>query len=56
MVPDLVGWTASAMLIVTLARQTHTQAQQADIQGALRWLFSQMVFWHQQPTGKPKRT
>ena len=39
MSPDLVGWTASALLIATLARQIHTQAQQDDAHGVSRWLF-----------------
>lgn len=39
MSPDLVGWTASALLIVTLARQILTQSRQDDIKGVSHWLF-----------------
>ncbi len=39
MSPDLVGWTASAILIATLARQIHTQSQDKTAKGVSRWLF-----------------
>ena len=37
--PDLIGWTASAILIVTLLRQIWTQSRQPDAQGVSTWLF-----------------
>ena len=37
--PDLVGWTASAILIATLARQIHTQWKDPDPSGVSKWLF-----------------
>lgn len=39
MSPDLVGWTASALLIATLASQILTQSRQKDMQGVSHWLF-----------------
>lgn len=39
MSPDIVGWSASAVLIATLARQIHTQARDQTAKGVSRWLF-----------------
>ena len=39
MSPDIVGWSASIVLIATLVKQIHTQAKQRDIRGVTRWLF-----------------
>ena len=39
MTPDLIGWAASAVLVVTLARQIHTQSRDASAKGVSRWLF-----------------
>lgn len=37
--PDLVGWMASAVLLITLSRQIHTQSQDPNARGVSRWLF-----------------
>jgi len=37
--PDIIGWAASAILLGTLARQIHTQAQDKSARGVSRWLF-----------------
>ena len=37
--PDIVGWTASAILLVTLGRQIVTQWKDKDAKGVSRWLF-----------------
>src|SRR3546814_2425159 len=37
--PDIVGWAASAVLLVTLSRQIYTQWQDKDAKGVSRWLF-----------------
>jgi hypothetical protein len=36
---DLVGWTSSAILVATLARQVHKQATLGNGQALSRWLF-----------------
>jgi MtN3 and saliva related transmembrane protein len=36
---DIVGWSASAILIATLVRQTVTQWQADEPQGVSHWLF-----------------
>ncbi len=43
MSPDVIGWSASALLIVTLIKQIHTQSKQEHIQGVSRWLFSGQI-------------
>src|SRR5690606_42128224 len=37
--PDIVGWTASAILLATLGRQIVTQWRDKDAKGVSRWLF-----------------
>lgn len=37
--PDIVGWTASAILLATLTRQIVTQWRDKDAKGVSRWLF-----------------
>ena len=37
--PDLVGWAASAVLVITLSRQIYTQSQDENADGVSRWLF-----------------
>ena len=37
--PDIVGWSASAVLIATLCRQILTQWRDKDAKGVSRWLF-----------------
>ena len=39
LMPDLVGWAASAVLIATLARQTWRQWRDPDPRGVSHWLF-----------------
>lgn len=39
MTADALGWAASAVLLVTLARQIHVQAQSPDAAGVSHWLF-----------------
>ncbi len=38
--PDLIGWLASAILLVTLGRQIHTQSRDPDARGVSSWLFA----------------
>ncbi len=38
--PDIVGWTASAILLATLTRQIITQWRDRDAKGVSRWLFA----------------
>ena len=38
--PDIVGWTASAILLATLTRQIVTQWRDKDAKGVSRWLFA----------------
>ena len=40
---DIVGWTASAILITTLARQVYTQATRGNGQALSRWLFAGQI-------------
>ena len=37
--PDIVGWTAAAILLATLSRQIVTQWRDKDAKGVSRWLF-----------------
>ena len=37
--PDIIGWTASAILLATLLRQIVTQWKDKDAKGVSRWLF-----------------
>ena len=37
--PDIIGWTASAILLATLSRQIITQWRDKDARGVSRWLF-----------------
>ena len=43
MSPDWIGWAASAVLIVTLARQIHTQSKDPSAKGVSRWLFAGQI-------------
>ncbi|KRG70504.1 hypothetical protein [Pseudoxanthomonas dokdonensis] len=36
---DLIGWTASAILLATLIRQIITQSRSAQANGVSHWLF-----------------
>jgi len=36
---DLIGWTAAAILILTLGRQVYTQWRDRTSKGVSRWLF-----------------
>ena len=36
---DLIGWTAAAILLLTLARQVYTQWRDRTSKGVSRWLF-----------------
>ena len=38
--PDIIGWTASAILLATLGRQIVTQWKDKDAKGVSRWLFA----------------
>lgn len=38
--PDLVGWAASAVLLLTLSRQIYTQSRDPDARGVSHWLFA----------------
>ena len=40
MSPDFVGWSASAILIATLAWQIHIQSRDPNARGVSRWLFA----------------
>jgi MtN3 and saliva related transmembrane protein len=37
--PDIVGWLASAILLLTLLRQVRAQWKSGQAQGVSRWLF-----------------
>lgn len=37
---DLIGWTSSAILLATLARQVFTQWRERSTAGVSHWLFS----------------
>jgi len=41
--PDIVGWTASAILMATLVRQVVKQAQDDSAQGVSKWLFAGQI-------------
>ena len=43
MSPDLIGWLASAILILTLSRQIYTQAKDSSAKGVSRWLFAGQI-------------
>jgi MtN3 and saliva related transmembrane protein len=36
---ELIGWTAAAILLLTLGRQVYTQWRDRTSQGVSRWLF-----------------
>lgn len=40
MSPDVLGWGASAVLLLTLSRQIVIQARDPDPKGVSRWLFA----------------
>lgn len=37
--PDLIGWAASSVLLLTLVRQIWTQFKDRDAKGVSHWLF-----------------
>jgi MtN3 and saliva related transmembrane protein len=37
--PELIGWTAAAILLATLIRQVYTQWRERSVRGVSRWLF-----------------
>jgi MtN3 and saliva related transmembrane protein len=37
--PELIGWTAAAILLATLLRQVYTQWRERSVRGVSRWLF-----------------
>ena len=39
MSPEVVGWTAAAILLATLMRQVYTQWRENTSRGVSRWLF-----------------
>lgn len=39
MLTDLIGWTATAVLLATIARQVYSQWRQRSTQGVSSWLF-----------------
>ena len=41
--PDLIGWFASALLVLTLSRQIYTQSRDASARGVSRWLFAGQI-------------
>lgn len=41
--PDLIGWVASAILVLTLSRQIHTQSKDKSAKGVSRWLFAGQI-------------
>jgi len=43
MSPDLVGWLASAILVLTLSRQIYTQWKDTSAKGVSRWLFAGQI-------------
>ena len=38
--PDVIGWSSSVVLLATLARQVYTQWRSGAISGVSRWLFA----------------
>jgi uncharacterized protein with PQ loop repeat len=43
MSPDVIGWLASAVLLVTLVRQVHKQATEDRPSGVSHWLFAGQI-------------
>ena len=43
MSPDLLGWAASAILVLTLSRQIHVQYKDESAKGVSRWLFAGQI-------------
>ena len=43
LMPDLLGWAASAVLVATLARQTWRQWKDPDPRGVSHWLFAGQI-------------
>lgn len=39
MQPEVIGWAASALLLVTLSQQIWKQAHADDVRGVSKWLF-----------------
>jgi uncharacterized protein with PQ loop repeat len=39
MLTDLIGWTSSVVLVVTIAHQVHKQWKENSSEGVSRWLF-----------------
>jgi len=36
---ELIGWTSSAILVVTIAKQVHNQWREGSSKGVSKWLF-----------------
>lgn len=43
MSPDLIGWAASAILLLTLCRQIYTQSRDDSAKGVSHWLFAGQI-------------
>ena len=43
MSPDIVGWAASFILLMTLVRQIHKQWKDKSAAGVSRWLFAGQI-------------
>jgi MtN3 and saliva related transmembrane protein len=41
--PDLIGWVASAILMLTLSRQIYTQWRSKSATGVSSWLFAGQI-------------
>jgi MtN3 and saliva related transmembrane protein len=40
---DVIGWTASAILVLTIATQVYRQWQQGTSKGVSKWLFAGQI-------------
>lgn len=43
MSPDLIGWLASGVLVLTLSRQIYTQWKEPSAKGVSHWLFAGQI-------------
>lgn len=43
MPPEIIGWAASAVLLITLVRQIVTQLRDRNASGVSRWLFAGQI-------------
>jgi uncharacterized protein with PQ loop repeat len=41
--PQIIGWGASAILVVTIVRQVYRQWQQGTSKGVSKWLFAGQI-------------